>query len=192
MVKEGGGSEEGGVMVEWRWSGGGGPSHLLYRDTEEVGGLDTGSGGGGVKVEWWWWALPPPLQRYRGGGWAWHQVLLPCCFRVDECRKVKVWPGVASGHCAKRWPCFLSNERSPVFSLEVRRRGWWHSWTGGSMSNVSMMCSPLCDYLWASAWPSGLSGPLWASWPLCVAFIFIIFIIFISVGKTPLMSHLSP
>ena len=60
----------GGVVVVERWSGGGGPSHLLYRDTEEVVGLDTGSGGGGVKVEWWWWALPSPLQRYRGGGWA--------------------------------------------------------------------------------------------------------------------------
>ena len=39
--------DEGGVtskillVVEWRWSGGGGPSHLLYSDTEEVGELDT-------------------------------------------------------------------------------------------------------------------------------------------------------
>ena len=45
MVKVGGESEEGGVVrgvvVVERWSGGGGPSHLLYRDTEEVGGLDT-------------------------------------------------------------------------------------------------------------------------------------------------------
>ena len=33
--------KEGGVVVVGRWSGGGGPSHPLYRDTEEVGGLDT-------------------------------------------------------------------------------------------------------------------------------------------------------
>ena len=29
------------MKVEWWWSDGGGPSHLLYSDTEEVGGLDT-------------------------------------------------------------------------------------------------------------------------------------------------------
>ena len=84
------------VVVEWRWSGGGGPCHPLYRDTEEVGGLDTKC------------CCLAVLEWTSVGRWK-------CQSRL---------PAPGSRLPAKRWPCFLPNESFAVLSLDAEIQRW--------------------------------------------------------------------